>query len=120
MPPPLTRSALELQLRRLMESDRIELQVAPLKDQDGWIDFDRPKACVTIDPFCCGYLPVLIHELIHYARYHSLEAWGDMEETIVLAVEDDIVRYINRSQLRRNWWRKRLVDYLDIYHAQED
>jgi len=69
-------------------------------------EYDPATKSVLLDPFNASLLDGLIHELLHHVHYHRLAAWGVGEEPVTEALEDSIVRYINRSKTRRRWWRR--------------
>lgn len=69
-------------------------------------EYDPTTKRVTIDAFSVALLDGLIHELFHHCHYHRLASWGAGEEPVTEALEDMVVRYINRSQRRSRWWRR--------------
>lgn len=71
-------------------------------------EYDPVKKVVTIDAFRVALLDGLIHELFHHCHYHRLASWGAAEEPVTEALEDMVVRYINRNERRARWWRRAL------------
>lgn len=77
-----------------------------IKEMDGaGGEYDPEAKAISLDPFNAAFLDGLIHELLHHCLYHKLASFGAAEETVTLGLEDDLVRYINRSRARRRWWR---------------
>jgi hypothetical protein len=69
-------------------------------------EYDPNTRTIFLDPFNASLLDGLIHELLHHKIYHRLASWGAGEEPVTEALEDMVVRYINRSKSRRRWWRR--------------
>ena len=70
--------------------------------------YEPDKKLITLDSFHGGLLDTLLHELLHHCQYNKLSSFGAGEEIVVEALEDLLVRYVNRSQRRRRWWRRAL------------
>ena len=84
----------------------VTLKLREMDDAGG--EYDPKAKTVSLDPFNAGMLEGLVHELLHHVLYEKLASFGASEETVTLSLEDDLVRYINRSKVRRRWWRRAL------------
>lgn len=91
-------------LRAGLASVRVELSDL----ENACAEYDPVRKVVTLDAFNGALLDGLIHELFHHCHYHRLAAWGAGEEPVTEALEDMVVRYINRSERRARWWRRAL------------
>lgn len=101
---PLTHSAYEKGLRAGLGS--VTLRMREMDGASG--EYDPDTRTVSLDPFNGGLLETLVHELLHHVAYEKLASFGSMEESVVLSIEDELVRFINRSRTRRRWWRRAL------------
>jgi hypothetical protein len=77
-------------------------------DADGG-EYNPDTRRVFLDPFNAALLDGLIHELLHHVIYQELASFGAAEEPVTEAIEDMMVRYINRGERRRKWWRRALA-----------
>jgi hypothetical protein len=71
-------------------------------------EYDPAGKTITLDTFQVAQLDGLVHELLHHCHYHRLASWGAGEEPVTEALEDTLVRYINRNKRRNRWWRNAL------------
>lgn len=71
---------------------------------------DPDKQRIYLNPLHGGLLETLIHELLHLELRLELNPFGQtLEEHLVTALADKLVRQINRSKARSAWWSKRLA-----------
>jgi hypothetical protein len=106
--PRLTVAAAEQALRRMVTGGHVIVRRHVLHRATAQVDVSNHPHLILIDPVRGAALDCLIHELIHVAFLEKLAEWGALEEEVVLALEDRIVRHINRSPARVAWWRKKL------------
>lgn len=66
----------------------------------------RKKKVITLDRFQVADLNGLIHELIEIYLNDELDRWGDLRETVVVALEMAIVERILSEPRRTAWWRR--------------
>lgn len=103
---------MEHALRRTLTTS-VVLRAGKLRDAAARVDFNpQPPHDIVVDPHQSSLLEGVIHELIHVAYRSDLERWGYLEEPIVMALEDQMVRHINRNPKRAEWWRARIAERL--------
>lgn len=110
--PPLTVARLERRLRGLVLSERVEWRIRKLDGLHGLCWFTKPRPKVTVDPMA-PKLDTVIHELIHIELRAELAWWGEFYENVTCTVEDIVVRHINSSRSRREWWRRTIAATLE-------
>lgn len=100
------RPAMERDLYAKLLEHGTDIRAAVLKTHIADVETDGPYAEVRLDVFLGGVLECVVHELLHATYEKQLKPWGRMEETIVLALEAEIARYItNRLELQDKWRR---------------
>lgn len=105
---------MEKELRALLKRPDTRLRATELhKDTLAWAEFDGHHVQVAVDPMRGGLIECVIHELLHAQYAKPLGMWGKFEEAIVLAVEAEMMAFINRDEKRVRWWR-------DAIHAKLD
>jgi len=83
-----------------------DIRAAVLKTHIADVETDGPNADVRLDAFLGGILECVVHELLHATYEKQLKPWGRMEETLVLALEAEMARFItNRIELQDKWRR---------------
>lgn len=108
----LTVAAVERTLRRTLAKSTIRVASLPYEAARVKIHPGVP-ANIELDRVHAAPLPCVLHELIHVAYYDELAKWGRLEEPVVEAIEETILRYINRDPKRLAWWRKRITAALE-------
>jgi hypothetical protein len=111
-----TPASIERELRLLIRSKGIEFRSRKIKGGSGLVVFgdgERPHLIV-LDPAQGGLIENAIHELLHVLFREEMEVWAkELDEAINSAIEDCVVRYINRSEKRVDWWRAAVAERLD-------
>lgn len=70
---------------------------------------DPARQTVYLNPLHGGLLETLLHELLHLELRLELNPFGPtLEEHLVQTLADKLVRQINRSKSRSQWWTKKL------------
>ena len=112
---PHTPASVEKELRKLCKSKSLEFRTRAITGASGlliWGEKGLPSLIV-IDPAHGAVIDTADHELLHYRFRKDIQVWGsELEEAIIEALEDRIVRYINRSEKRVNWWRNAITKRL--------
>jgi hypothetical protein len=106
----LTLAAFERSLRAALTSGKVHLSREELARCVAQVNVDHPPHQIKFDPLRGAVMDSIVHELIHVVWNDQIEPWGDLEEPIVAAIEQEIVRFINRSERRVEWWRARIHD----------
>lgn len=112
----LTLPKLEKSLRDRLRTGSVRVVNQPMSGACGMVNLDRKPTTIVIDPLQAGFMNVMVHELLHLCYRKELEQWGKLEECVVEAVEDQVVRYINRDAKRVEWWRRRILKLLAEGH----
>lgn len=89
--------------------ERTKLTTANLRDHAADVEPMRGgRISVRVDNHLSAMLDGVVHELLHQVLEPDLDGVFDAEceETIVLALEDAMVRRVNRSVGRSRWWRR--------------
>lgn len=106
-----TPASVEKELRKLARSERIEFYMADLTGQECtamlvWGSNGLPDR-ILLDPYLGGLIESTIHELLHIHQKRPTKDLGkELEEAHMEAFEDRVVRYVNRSDKRIQWWRR--------------
>jgi len=108
----LTRASVEKSLRVRVSRPDVNLKLQNLTANAGEVNLTGSPTVIVIDPLD-GLLSTLIHELIHVEFNERLAEWGFFQEPFVLTMEDCIVRYINKSDARLRWWRRKIEKLLE-------
>lgn len=104
----MTFKELEKRLRARLK----QVTVLPTKNKNLAGLADSNKQRIYLNPVHGGLLETLLHELLHLELCFELNPFGrTLEEHIVAALADKLVRQINRSKQRSEWWNKRLSDF---------
>jgi hypothetical protein len=110
MPKPtrLTRAQYERELREHLAKTTVEVgDLTGTPNAAVLIFGDKGKPDrIIVDPFLIGILTAVIHEMWHRARYGKLVEWGQLEETVVEAIEADLAQFITGNPRRLAWWRR--------------
>lgn len=106
----LTVAKVEASLRKLLKSPDVVLSIEYLADNGG--DVDRKTHKIRINPYNGCVTDVVVHELIHLFYERQMKFWGQLEEPLTLAVEDEVVRYINSDPKRCLKWHQLISDKL--------
>ena len=108
MGPRLTEAAVEKRLREAVRGGHVVIRQRPLRAAVAQVDVNNHPHLILLDPLRGALMDSLIHELVHVVYLREVEMWGQLEEAVVEAIEEGIVRYINRSRGRVEWWRKQI------------
>jgi len=73
---------------------------------------DEGPINIVIDPARGGLIESVVHELVHRVWARPLRMWGDAEETLVIALEQDVMYHINAKPSRVRWWRQAIAKKL--------
>lgn len=107
----LTVGAMERQLRKILLAPETSLEFHHLKGTFAG-EAKLQTRQIKLNPFNGGITETVIHELIHIGYEGELQRWGALEEPIVEALEDAVVRYVNRNPKRRSWWHQKIQEKL--------
>lgn len=107
-----THASVERALRARLVHPGTSIRFAKLKVNQGCARVDYgpdgfPE--ITVDPYRCAVIDGVLHELLHVCFNSDLAKWGKLEEAPVEALEDQLVRYVNRNSKRVEWWRKAIA-----------
>lgn len=106
-------AAVESVLRKLLASPSVSLSLHPLKGvYAGQVGLSSRR--ILLNPFNGCVTDTVVHELIHLHYNRRLAPWGELEEHIVEAIEDCVVRYINRSSKRRATWHRLIQQKIEV------
>jgi hypothetical protein len=111
--PRLTVARVERELRSAIEAGDVYIRQQPLKGSVAQVDIANKPHRILLDPLRGALLDSLVHEVIHVVFLDRLLPWGALEEPIVEAIEEQVVRYINRSKTRVAWWRRVIDEALE-------
>lgn len=109
----LTYAKLERELRAVLVSGRATLKTARFRDHCADVNLARKPHPIRVDTFHVGMLSAVIHECLHVSCDTALSLWGELEEPVVAAVEDEIIKYVNRRPRLHAAWRKAIEEALD-------
>ena len=104
----MTRAPSWSQYERALRAGLHDVSVELREMRGAGGEYDPKRRRISLDAFNTALLDGLIHELLHHVHYHRLAAFGAGEEPVTLTLEDEIVRWINRSPQRQRWWRNAL------------
>lgn len=102
---------------RCLCSDQVKLRAGPLSDSKAkgrltwWKRRHRAPTqapnniSITIDIHQDGAIRLVVHELVHFHLYEELTRWGNLEETIVLGLENDLTELIESDPAQLMRWR---------------
>ena len=108
-----TPASVEKELRRLLTSGAVVLRSANLTNEDALVVLGHRPHMVLVDPIGKS-LENIIHELLH-SRFTEadLKVWsGEFDEAHTVGRASVVVRYINRSKTRIDWWRNAIAKRL--------
>ena len=93
-----------------LQSGSVRVRFRAIQGASALIETEGDGATIIADGFQAGDLQNIAHELTHYVlENHWPRMFGrDVEEAIVVALEDQIVRYVNRTPREQKRWRKAL------------
>lgn len=109
-----TPTLMERELRRALMRPDTRLRTTQLsKEVLAWVDYNGRHVEVTLDPMRGGLIECVVHELIHAVYAKPLKAWGRFEEPIVVALEGEMMGFINTDERKVRWWREAIARKLD-------
>lgn len=99
---------------RALRSGKVRVRFRPIAGASALIETngDPERAVVTADGFQGGDLENIAHELLHYVLENEWprDLMGRyVEEAIVTALEDRIVRHVNRDPRLVRKWRRQIA-----------
>lgn len=81
-------------------------KLTPHMAESAW---DDKRIDIIIDVDTTGKVPAYVHELFHLYLDDKLPDFqGDVIETIVQALENELVNFLQQDKRRMNWWRKQV------------
>lgn len=88
--------------RRVIIRQRSLANAAYVDEKDPW---DKGHHVISVNPMWAGWVPGVIHELMHLHLRSRLKSWGEFEEGFVNDVmERDVCRLIANDPRRSAWW----------------
>lgn len=107
-----TTDGLERALRKRIREHPISIAPDRLKSEAANVHWsgNGERARIRVDPMQVSWLRAVVHELIHLELSAALEPFGELEETIVVALEGLICDRIEASNARFKWWRAAIED----------